>query len=399
MKEKVLERVEHYRDEIIGLVQKMIQTKSYSKQEEDQVKLLVKTMQNLGYDEAFTDALGNAIGKIGNGDKVIFYDGHIDTVEVVDPANWQYPPFDAEIHDNKIYGRGTVDEKSGVACMIYAGKIMKELGLLDGYTLYVIGSVMEEDCDGYCHIHIHDHEKIEADYAVLAEPTNMDVYRGHRGRMEMIVKVKGKAAHGAHCDRGDNAIYKMASLVKEIEELHKRLKVDDFLGKGSITISKIESTAPSQCSVSDSCTIYLDRRLTVGETKESAVQEIKDLPSYEKIGAKVEVLEYDQKAWTGFRARQEAYFPTWVLPEKHELVQAAKKAADMFNKKETKISRWVFSTNGVATMGRYNIPTIGFAPGREELAHSIEEYVEIDELITATQIYAMIPSLLKEQGE
>jgi len=394
MREKVLERVEHYRDDIIGLVQKMIQTKSYSKKEEDQVKLLVRTMQNLGYDEVFTDKLGNAIGRVGNGDKVIFYDGHIDTVEVVDNANWQYPPFAAEIHDGKIFGRGTVDEKSAVGCMIYAGKIMKELGLLEGYTLYVIGSVMEEDCDGYCHIHIHDEEKIEADYAVLGEPTNMDVYRGHRGRMEMTVRVKGKSAHGAHCDRGDNAIYKMASLVKEIEELHKRLKVDDFLGKGSITISKIESTAPSQCSVSDSCTIYLDRRLTVGETKGSAVQEIKELPSYKKIGAQVKVLNYDQLAWTGFRARQEAYFPTWVLPEKHELVQAAKKAADMFNKKETKISRWIFSTNGVATMGRYNIPTIGFAPGREELAHSVEEYVEIEELITATQVYVMIPSFL-----
>ncbi|MCK9225723.1 MAG: YgeY family selenium metabolism-linked hydrolase [Candidatus Muirbacterium halophilum] len=396
MKEKIMERVEHYRNDIISLLQRMIQTKSYSKQEEAQVNLLVKTMQELGFDEAKADSLGNAIGRMGSGKKVIFYDGHIDTVEVNDPSAWKYDPFAAEIHDGKMYGRGTVDEKSGVACMIYAVKIMKELDLLKDYTIYVTATVMEEDCDGYCHIHIHDYEKIKADYVVLAEPTNMDIYRGHRGRMEMTVHVKGRAAHGAHCDRGDNAIYKMASLVKEIEQLHGRLKNDDFLGKGSITISKIESTAPSQCSVSDSCTIYLDRRLTAGETKDSAVKEIMELPAYSKIGAKVEVLNYDEKAWTGFRAQQEAYFPTWVLEEKHPLVQAGFEAAEMFNKKDTKISRWTFSTNGVATMGRYNIPSIGFAPGREELAHSIEEYVEIEELVTATAIYAAIPSMLRK---
>jgi len=395
MKEKVLERVEHYKNDITGFLQRMVQTKSYSGREENVVKLITSEMTKLGFDEVKIDALGNALGRMGNGEKVIFYDGHIDTVEVPDEKAFKYPPFAAEIHDGKMYGRGTVDEKAGFACMVYAAKIMKELDLLDGYTLWVVGSVLEEDCDGHCHIHIHDYEKIHADYAVLAEPTDMNIYRGHRGRMEMVVKVKGKAAHGAHCDRGDNAIYKMAKLINEIEELHKRLKHDDFLGKGSVTVSIIESTAPSQCSVADSATIYLDRRLTAGETKESALNEIKSLPSFEKIGAEVEVLQYDGLGWTGFKAQQEAYFPTWVIEENHPLVQAGFKAAKDFNKKDTKISRWVFSTNGVATMGRYNIPTIGFAPGLEELAHSVDEYIIVDELATATAIYSMIPSYLK----
>ncbi|MGM0608429.1 MAG: YgeY family selenium metabolism-linked hydrolase [Candidatus Muiribacteriota bacterium] len=395
VKEKISKRADHYRNDIISFLQQMVQTKSYSKKEEDVVKLITSKMNELEFDEVKIDGLGNAMGRMGHGDKVIFYDGHIDTVEVVDEKEFKFPPFAAEIHEGKMYGRGTVDEKSGVACMVYAAKIMKELDLLEDYTLWVVGSVMEEDCDGYCHVYINEKENIKADYVVLAEPTDMNVYRGHRGRMEMTVSVKGRAAHGAHCDRGDNAIYKMSKIVNEIEELHKNLKNDEFLGKGSITVSKIESTAPSQCSVSDSAKIFLDRRLTVGETRESALEEIKNLPSFKKAGGDVEVLNYEGFAWTGIKAQQEAYFPTWVLEEEHPLVTAAFKAAEDFNKKDTKISRWVFSTNGVATMGRYNIPSIGFAPGLEELAHSVDEFIEIDELVTATEVYAMIPQYLK----
>jgi putative selenium metabolism hydrolase len=254
---------------------------------------------------------------------------------------------------------------------------------------------MEEDCDGYPLLHIIKLEGIKPDFVVLGEPTDLQVYRGHRGRMEMRVRTEGVSAHGAHVDKGVNAVYLMAPIISEIEQLNERLAVDPFLGKGTITVSSVEVNTASLCSVPDGCEIYLDRRLTAGETKESALQEIRDLPSLKN--ASLELLSYDAKSWRGVRAQQEKYFPTWVLPEEHQLVQAGLSTAQQVNPGgNDKAGRWTFSTNGVATMGRLNIPTIGYAPGLEELAHSRFEEVAVADLLKATEFYALFPLELQK---
>ena len=279
--------------------------------------------------------------------------------------------------------------------MVYGARILKELGALEGVTLYVVGSVMEEDCDGYPLLHIIQQEGIKPDFVVLGEPTDLQVYRGHRGRMEMRIRTEGVSAHGAHVDRGVNAVYLMAPVISDIEQLNERLAVDPFLGKGTVTVSSVRVDTASLCSVPDGCEIYLDRRLTAGETEESALQEIRDLPSFRN--ASLELLSYDEKSWRGLRAQQDKYFPTWVLPEEHLLVQAGLATAQQVNPGGAgETGRWTFSTNGVATMGRLNIPTIGYAPGLEELAHSRFEEVAVADLLKATEFYALLPlELLK----
>jgi len=255
---------------------------------------------------------------------------------------------------------------------------------------------MEEDCDGYPLLHLIKKEGIKPDYVILGEPTDLHVNHGHRGRMEITVETTGKAAHGAHCDKGDNAIYKMAAIIREIKELHYELKTDPLLGKGSVTISKIESRSPSLCAVADGCKIYLDRRLTKGETKESALEELKSLPGVKAFGAEVVLRNYSSKSWTGYLAEQESYFPTWVLDENHPLVKSGMAAAEKVNPIPPKLGVWTFSTNGVATMGRLGIPTIGYGPSREELAHSVNEKVKIEDLLTATEFYAEVAEMLSE---
>ncbi len=391
MKKEILVQSEKYRDDIVKFLRDIIAIPSESCQEEAVVKRILEEMKKCGFDDVYSDKLGNAVGIIGSGEKTILYDAHIDVVGVGDPDSWDHPPFDPYVKDGKIHGRGSVDEKPAIACMVYAGKIMRELDLLNDFRLVVVGSVMEEDCDGYPLIHLIENEGIRPDYVILGEPTDLNVYRGHRGRMEIIIRTKGESAHGAHEHLGDNAVYKMAPIIKEIEKLNKRLKHDDFLGKGSITISKISSTSPSLCSVSDSCEIYLDRRMTAGETKESVLAELKEITDAEII-----IPEYNAISWKGTNAVQEKVFPTWVLPEDHELVRAGKAAADTFLDENRKVSRWHFSTNGVATMGRFNIPSIGFAPGLEELSHSTKEYIYIDDLIKTVQVYSIFPNVLRK---
>jgi putative selenium metabolism hydrolase len=391
MKEKLFEAVEAEKENLFSLIQKLVQIKSYSGEEKEIVEFIVDKMKEFGFDEAYHDALGNAIGRIGNGPIKILYDAHIDTVKVTETENWAHPPFGGIIEKGKIFGRGAVDEKPAMAGFMITGKVLKTLYGNDfPFTLYVVGSVLEEDADGYPLYHIIQNEGIKPDYVLLGEPTDLKVYRGQRGRMEIKITTTGKSAHGAHNQKGINAIYKMMPLVTDIEKLDKKLKPKKPLGKGSITVSNITSKAPSLCSVSDYCQIHLDRRMTIGENKKSVVAELKSIIKKHKSDAKVSIPNVEGISWKGKLFSKEAYFPTWVYDEKHPLVDAAMKTSKAATGK-AKSGVWSFSTNGVATAGHFGIPTIGFAPGKEELAHSSKEEIVLNDLLKAAKFYSLFP--------
>ncbi len=390
--------VQQHRSELEQIMQRLIQIRSYSGQEEEIVHYIIGKMQEFGFDQAFADGLGNAVGKIGNGPVTILFDAHIDTVHVTDSENWQFPPFEGRIVDGKIYGRGTVDEKPAMAGYLMAGKAIKALNQNKElpFTLYVVGSVMEEDCDGYPLLHLIENEGIRPDFVLLGEPTDLKIYRGQRGRMEIEVATFGKSAHGAHNQQGVNAIYKMSKIVEAIEQLDQQLPIVEPLGKGSITVSDISSKGPSLCSVPDYCRIHIDRRLTLNETKESAVKQLQEIAQNLGIQADIRIPMYRGKSWKGTEFEQEAYFPTWLLEVDHPLLQAAQKTGQQVFGRAVETGVWSFSTNGVATAGRLNIPTFGFAPGREELSHSDREVLVLDDLAKASEFYAVFPFILAE---
>ncbi len=321
----IQEKISGYRKELFSLIQRLIQIRSYSGEEQEIVEFILSKMREYGFDEAFADGLGNAVGRIGNGPVKILFDAHIDTVKVTEGENWTYPPFEGKIVDGKIYGRGAVDEKPAMAGYLIAGKVLKEMygNQPLPFTLYAVGSVLEEDCDGYPLLHLIEKEGIRPDYVLLGEPTDLRVYRGQRGRMEVEIATHGKSAHGAHNQQGINAIYKMAKIVSEIEQLDANLQPVEPLGKGSITVSDISSKAPSLCSVPDYCRIHIDRRLTVGETQELVVQQLQEIAQKLGIKANIWIPMYRGKSWKGTEFEQDAYFPTWILEEEHPLVQAA----------------------------------------------------------------------------
>lgn len=383
-----------YKKEITDFARNIVRTPSFSMQEGKLVALIRKEMVKVGFDKVKIDRMGNIIGYIGHGKKKIMMDAHIDTVGIGDPKAWKIDPFAGLLKNGVIYGRGATDQKLSMASMVYAGKAIKELGLEGDYTLMVVGSVMEEDCDGLPLLHIINKEKIRPDFVVITEPTDLKVYRGHRGRMEIKVVTKGRSCHASAPERGDNAVVKMCDIVKEITALNKKLKNDKFIGKGTVAVTCIECKTPSYNAVPDEATIYLDRRLTIGETLKSSVAEIQRLPAVKKAKAKVEVLVYDAVAWTGLKVGQEKYFPTWVLPAAHKLVQAGVKAGTDALGKKPIVDKWVFSTNGVASAGRLGIPTIGFGPSNEIYAHTVNENMPVDHLLKAAVFYASLPQYL-----
>jgi len=384
--QKINELAEKYRDYTAENLSKLVQIKSLSLGEKEVQIELKRQMEEADFDEVRIDGLGNVIGRIGNGKKILAIDGHMDTVDMGNMDNWDFNPLGGEIKDGFVHGRGTVDQEGGPAAFVTTGRILKELGFDKDLTIYFVGSVMEEDCDGLCWKYIVEEENIKPDFVISTEPTNLGIYRGHRGRMEMHVHFYGVSSHGSAPERGKNAIYMASKVALDIEKLNERLKFDEFLGKGTVTISEMVTGSPSLCAVSDYARIHLDRRLTWGETKESAVAEIEEL--IKGMNAKVEVLEYLETAYTGLKYGMEKYYPTWKIPVEDEIVQTGVKTFKGLYSKEPKIDKWTFSTNGIMTNGVYGIPTIGFGPGNEVLAHAPNEKVAIDDLVVASAFYA-----------
>ena len=390
---KIKAAAQGYEKDMTRFLRDLVRIPGESAGEEGHIKRIEAEMNKLGFDKVEIDPMGNVLGYMGTGKTLIAYDAHIDTVGIGNIANWTFDPYEGFESDTEIGGRGTSDQLGGIVSAVYGAKIMKDLGLLsDQYTVLVTGTVQEEDCDGLCWQYIINEDKVKPEFVVITEPTDGNIYRGQRGRMEIRVDVKGVSCHGSAPERGDNAIYKMADILQEVRELNNHLHVDPFLGKGTVTTSEIFFTSPSRCAVADSCSISLDRRLTDGETYEMALEEVRNLPSCKKHGAVVTMYKYDRPSWTGLSYPTDCYFPTWVIPQDHPATQAMVESfRGMYG--EPKVDKWTFSTNGVSIMGRYGIPCIGFGPGKENQAHAPNEKTWKADLVKCAAVYAAMPTL------
>ncbi len=435
---QIKQAAENYRADMSAFLRAMISHPSESCEEREVVMCIKGEMEKLGFDKVEIDGLGNVIGWMGDGEKIIAIDSHIDTVGVGNIENWTHDPYTGYEDDVVIYGRGGSDQEGGMASAVYGAKIMKDLNLIPaGYKIMVVGTVQEEDCDGMCWQYIYNKSKIVPEFVISTEPTDGGIYRGHRGRMEIRVDVKGISCHGSAPERGDNAIYKMSDILQEVRALNENPADDSveikglvkmldpkfnpdhyedaqFLGRGTCTTSQIFFTSPSRCAVADSCSISIDRRMTAGETWESCLDEIRNLPAAKKYGDDVTVsmYMYDRPSWTGEVYETECYFPTWINKDSAAHVQALVDAhhdlygdkrigpeASMNLRNRPLTDKWTFSTNGVAIQGRYGIPCVGFGPGAESQAHAPNEVTYKDDLVVCAAMYAAAPSYYKEENK
>ena len=430
--EKIKKAAAGYRPAMVRFLRDLIALPAESCGEGERAKRILAEMKTLGYDECVIDPQGNVIGVIGHGEKLIAFDGHIDSVGVGLRENWDFDPFEGYENDAEIGGRGASDQLGGVVSAVYGVKIMQDLRLIPtGYRVMVTGTVQEEDCDGLCWQYIHNESRVTPEFVVSTEPTDGGIYRGHRGRMEIRIDVKGVSCHGSAPERGDNAIFKMADILRDVRALNENDAAEEteikglvkmldpkfnpqsedanFLGRGTVTASEIFFTSPSRCAVADSCSVSLDRRMTAGEMFESCLQEIRDLPACKKYGEDVTVsmYTYDRPSWTGLVYETECYFPTWVNPESAPHVQAlvrahtalfgAERVGDPGSMEHRAgrplVDKWTFSTNGVSIQGRFGIPCVGFGPGAESQAHAPNEITWKQDLAACAAVYAAVPML------
>lgn len=391
----ILEKSKKYRMETAEYLSQMVQIPSTSGVEKNVILKIRSQLEEAGIRDVRIDGLGNLIARVGSGPKILAIDAHIDTVDTGDISQWEFPPFSGLVHDGFVHGRGTVDQEGGAAAMVTAARILNEMQYNGEYSVYFTFTVMEEDCDGLCWLYLIEREKLIPDVAVITEPTNLNLYRGHRGRMEIEIDIRGLSAHGSAPERGRNVIYSGSRIALGIEKLHPKLKEDPFLGKGSIAATLFSTGSPSLCAIPDKGFMHIDRRLTWGETKESALAEITALTEKD---ARVSVPEYRTPSYTGLVFSREKYFPTWMIPESHPLVKAGRVCYRSLFGQDVRVDKWTFSTNGVAICGRHGIPCIGFGPGNEVYAHAPNEKVPIEHLEKATAFYALLPYVLKNNN-
>ncbi len=393
---KVQKQVEQSREKIVQFMRDICAIPSMNSQLKEVGERIAAEMRGLGYDEVRFDRMGNIFGRIGSGPRTIVFDSHIDTVGIGDPSAWSWDPFQGKVEDGILYARGACDEKGSTPGMVYGLAIARDLGLLEGWTGYYFGN-MEEWCDGIApNSFVEVDPKVRPDFVVIGEPTKMQVYRGHKGRIELKVTAKGRSAHAASNHLGDNAIYKLLPVIAGIRDLEPRLGDHPFLGHGKITVSDMTVKTPSINAVPDEAVIFIDRRMTFGETKEDAIAQVRALiPEKDRESVTVEELFYDEPSYTGFVFPVDKYFPAWAIENEHPLVVAGQEARRLIGLPATPSGKWDFSTNGIYWAGKAGIPSIGFGPGDERTAHTVNDCVPLADVVKAAEFYALLPSLIR----
>ena len=375
------------RDGMIRVARDLVSTPSFSAHEAEVAALTAEEMRGAGF-EVVIDRMGNVIGRLGAGQgKKLVCDAHMDTVDVSCADSWQHPPFAGELERGVLFGRGACDMKGALAALVYAGKALADSEVrLDG-DFYVVGVVQEEPCEGMAIGHVIENG-LSPDWVILGEPTDLQVARGQRGRVELEVAIRGRSCHASAPDRGVNAVYEAARVIMSLELLAPQLVTDPFLGKGTIAVTDIRSTADSRNAVPDLCTLSIDRRLTISETESKALAELRRVLSREAAEATVTVPTSHHISYTGLESSVRQYFPYWMTPETEPLLTRTVSVIEDLLGFVPRVGKWDFSTDGVYTAGQASIPTVGFGPGEERFAHTIEDQIRVKDIESAAQVYA-----------
>jgi putative selenium metabolism hydrolase len=377
--------------DMFDFLRDLVRIPSLSTQEGPMAARLAEEMRRVGFRDVHADKMGNVIGRIGSGSgPVLLYDGHMDVVDVGDPGAWHRDPFGAEIEGGVLFGRGAADMKGGLAAMVYGAKALVDAGVPLAGTLCMAGVVQEEPSEGMAMGVVVEEGGRRPDYVVLGEPTNLEVSRGQRGRMEMQVTLRGRSCHASAPEQGENALHAAARVIFGVELLAPRLLDDPVLGRGTIAVTDVETTACSRNAIPDRCHLIIDRRLTLGETEARALNEIQQIINREGVQADVRVSEYEVTSYTGYKSSYREFYPAWLMEEDHPLVRAAIRASERAIERRPRLTTWAFSTDGVFTLGKAGIPTIGFGPGEERFAHTSDEQIRLADVTRAAKVYAQL---------
>jgi putative selenium metabolism hydrolase len=375
---------------LISFAQDLIRQRSLSGEEEPVTARAAAEMRSLGFDQVLIDDYGNAIGIIQGSKpgKTLLLDGHCDVVDANAP-DWKHDPFAAVIDGDYLYGRGVADMKGPLAAMIFGAASVDRSKLVGNAV--ISASVLEEVMEGAALHHVMD--RIQPDYVIIGESTNFALNRAGRGRAEIVVETIGKSAHSSSPQAGLCAVHEMIRCIETIEAVP--MPSDPFIGPAQICLTDIISSPyPGHSVVPNRCRVSYDRRLVPGETPDSVLEAIRDLPSLGDVQYQVTILEGEEKTYTGKIIKGLKFFPAWAFPEDHPLVASALQGLRNSGFKPA-VGSFGFCTNGSYSGGIAGVPTIGFGPGTEPDAHTVDEHMKISDIERSAEGFsAMIQSIL-----
>jgi len=373
-------------DSLISLTRALLRQPSPSGGEGAVVELIVSEMRRLGFDRVWIDEDGSAIGMVDGAQPgpTLLLDGHCDTVGIPPGIEWTHDPFGGEVDGNAIYGRGAADMKGALAAMIQAAASVDRSRLCG--RVVVSATVMEESLEGASLRTAM--EAVHTDFVLIGEATDLNLNRGGRGRAEIQLETTGRPAHSSSPQLGRNAVHDMISVVQVIERLPARR--DPLLGETVFALTDIISDPYPACSMIPSrCRATYDRRLIRGETPDEVLGLITASPELRGINLHAQIATAEYRTYTGKILKGPKFLSAWVLPETDFLVQTCLKGLRSAGLKP-KIGAYRFCTNAAYSAGVAGVPTVGFGPGREEDAHTVDERLDLRALIAAKQGYCGI---------
>ena len=380
------------RERLIALAQGLVQKASVTGHEREMAAYVKERMLALGFDEAVIDRAGNVVGKIcGQGRYRILFDAHIDTVDIGDQASWSHPPYAAEVEDGKVYGRGIADMKGALAAMLEAGAALAaEKERLPG-DVYISGTVSEEIAEGRSFEVVLD--EVQPDYVIIGEASELNVKVGQRGRAEVVLESFGKSAHSSTPELAVNAAEKLADAVTALRQVS--LPHRPLLGKAIMTLTDVISDPyPGLSVIPFRARATYDRRTLTGEQVEDVlgpVQAVLDRCREEDpdFDVRVSLAENQVTTYTGYTFDNQKFFPAWELDVNHPLAAGTVQAVETTGLRPA-VTAYRFCTNGSSSAGKRGIPTVGFGPGGENMAHTVDEHVSCCDLEKAALGYMAI---------
>jgi len=378
-----------YANACTDFLQRLVRTPSLSGQEGPVGELVRAEMADLGFRDVRIDEVGNVVGKLGrDGGPILLVVTHLDTAAVTDPAAWSVDPYGGEIIGNSLFGLGSSDAKGSIASLVYGlGLLSQNQEKLAG-QIYVVATVQEVPAEGMALRAFLENADLQPDWVLIAKPSNLRIVRGHRGRMEIKLTTMGRSTHAAMPEQGENALYAAARLIFGIELLEDGLMDDPVLGRGTISVTHLQSLGNAHNVIPDRCNMIIDRRVTLGETISRVLAELESLIQRENIRAEVQIAQYQQNTYTGYKLAGEAHFPAWLLGMKHPLLLQALASVERSLGRKADVDIWRFSSDGVYTMGLAGIPTIGFGPGNTMLSLAPNEFIKLSDVHRSIPVYA-----------
>lgn len=374
-------------DQVLKFTQELVRTESLSGQEGQAARLVQGWMEDLGFDSVQVDENGNVVGSIigqkpGAGRRVLF-DAHLDTVPPVQPDRWTRDPYAGEISGGRLYGLGSADMKGSLAAMVTAAAEMPRSEFAG--TLFISASVGEEAAEGLALSPVL--ELTQPDYVVIGEPTSFRLGIAQRGRTTIVIESKGKAAHSSDPKLGKNAVYTMAEVIRRLQKMD--LPTDEILGVGVMELIDIISDPyPSASTIPHLCRARYDRRLVRGETPQSVLADTRNLlADIQEIDVAIRKSVF--KTYSGSELEALDFHPAWAAGEESQLAVQAKRALQHHGLDPDPVVVQ-FCSNGSTTAGEAGIPTIILGPPSIERAHSVDEYIETQDLF---QIYSVYKTL------